>query len=130
MSFFIRTVCYCIILIALPAWAQADEQIDQESLEKLLTGNTVEGRKIKWDTTYRMYFDPSGRFRRIDSLNNKEGGEWRVESNGRLCMVGRKEHCRTIRQRKDGGLDAYNMQGQLVWTMDKVIPGNPYELSP
>jgi len=118
------------LLMSLFGWAYADDQLDKATLETVIKGNTVEGKKIKWKTTYKMYFDPSGKYRRIDSLNNKEGGDWRVEKDGKLTMIGRKEKHRIVKQRGDGGYDVYNTSGQVVWTMDKVIPGNPYELVP
>jgi len=106
----------------------AGDELDKATLETLIKGNTAEGKRIKWETTYKMYFDPSGKFKRIDSLNNKEGGEWHVESDGTLRMVGRKEKYRTVKQRGDGGYDVYNVRGQVIWTMDKVTPGDPYNL--
>ena len=108
----------------------AGEQLDKGTLETLVKGNTVEGKKIKWKTTYKMYFDPSGKFARTDSLNNKEGGEWQIESDGTLRMIGRKENNRTVKQRSDGGYDVYNARGQVIWTIDKVVQGNPYNLIP
>jgi hypothetical protein len=108
----------------------AAEQLDKGTLETLIKGNTVEGKKIKWKTTYKMYFDPSGKFWRIDSLDNKERGKWSVENDGTLRMTGRKERDRTVKQRSDGGYDVYNVRGQVIWTMDKVTPGNPYNLEP
>lgn len=119
-----------LLLMILIGWAYADEQLDKEALETLIKGNTVEGKIIKWKSTYKMYFDPSGKFRRIDSLNNKEGGDWYVEDDGKLIMIGRKKKYRSIRQHSDGGYDVYNPSGQVIWTMDKVIPGNPYDLVP
>jgi hypothetical protein len=118
------------LLMLLSGWAYADKQLDKETLEALIKGNTVEGKRVKWKTTYKMYFDPSGKYRRIDSLNNKEGGDWRVEKDGKLTMIGRKEHNRIVKQRSDGGYDVYNKSGQVVWTMDKITPGNPYDLVP
>ena len=43
-------------------------------------------------------------------------------------MSGRKDRYRTVKQRKDGGYDVYNKAGKVVWTMDKLVPGNPYNL--
>jgi len=110
----------------------AGEQVEKGALETLIKGNTVEGKKIKWKTTYKMYFDSSGKFSRIDSLNNKESGEWSVECDGTLCLSKNvhKEKCRTVKQRSDGGHDVYNVRRQVIWTMDKVTSGNPYNLIP
>jgi hypothetical protein len=131
MNHISRRVIICgLLAMNLLGLSYAAEQLDKDTLETLIKGNTVEGRKIKWKTTYRMYFDPSGKFQRIDSLNNKEGGEWHVERDGKLRMTGRKEKYRTVKQRSDGGYDVYNRRGQVIWTMDKVSPGNPYNLIP
>lgn len=119
-----------LLAMNLVALSFAGEKLDKDTLETLIKGNTVEGKKIKWKSTYKMYLDPSGEFRRIDSNNNNEGGVWRVESDGTLCMTGRKENCRAIKQRSDGGYDVYSDRGQVVWTMDKFSPGDPYNLMP
>ncbi|MEJ2657248.1 MAG: hypothetical protein P8012_08615 [Desulfobacterales bacterium] len=108
----------------------ADVRLDKSALETLIKGNTVEGRNIKWKTTYRMYFDPTGRFWRIDSRYNKEKGEWHVEKNGTLRMSGRKVNYRKVKQRSGGGYDVYGDRGTVIWTIDKVTPGNPYHLGP
>ena len=109
----------------------AGEPLGKDALETLIKGNTIEGKKVKWDTTYKMYFDASGKFIRTDSLNNKDRGEWRIESDGSLCIIRGKEKCRIIKQRSDGGgYDLYNLLGKLLLTIDKVSPGNPYNLAP
>lgn len=123
-------IIFGFLVITLPAMSIAAEQLDQQALETLIKGNTAEGKLVKWKTTYKMYFDPSGRFKRLDSLDNKMGGEWHVEKDGTLRMVGRKEKYRTVKQRADGGHDVYGVNGKLVWTMDKLTPGNPYKLKP
>lgn len=106
----------------------AGEKVSSDSLESALKGNTVEGRKLKWKTTYKMYLDPSGRMGRVDSLDNVEAGEWRVDSDGALCIQVRKNRCRVVEQRDDGGYDVFNQRGQKIWTMDTISPGNPYGL--
>jgi hypothetical protein len=115
--------------MSLPGLSFAEEKISKDTLETLIKGNSVEGKKINWDTTYKMYLDPAGKFRRIDSLGNKDSGEWYVASDGMLCITGRKkEKCRTVKQRSDGGYDVYNKMDEVIWTMDKVSPGNSYNL--
>ena len=121
-------IVFGFMAMSLPGLSFAVEQLDKQTLETLIKGNTVEGRNLKWKTTYKMYFAPSGRFKRIDSLDTRYGGEWYVERDGMLRMVGRKEKYRTVKQRSDGGYDVYGVSGNLIWTMDKVIPGNPYNL--
>ena len=106
-------------------------EMDKASLEKLLSGNTVEGSRIKWKTTYKMHLDSAGTYSRIDSLNNKERGTWKVMKDGTLMMTGRKkgkEQERTVKQRTDGAYEVYNARGMVIWTIDKVTPGNPYQL--
>lgn len=127
------SIVFSLLAMSLSGLSYAAEQLDNGALETLIKGNTVEGKRIKWKTTYKMYFDPAGRFTRIDSLNNEERGEWRIETDGTLCMIGHRrerEKCRTVKQRNDGGYDVYNVRGQVIWTMDKVSPGNPFSLKP
>lgn len=127
------SIVFSLLAMNLSGLSFAAEQLDKATLETLIKGNSVEGKKIKWKTTYKMHFVPSGKYSRIDSLNNEERGEWRIESDGMLCMTGlrrEKERCRTVKQRSDGGYDVYNVRGQVIWTMDKVSPGNPFSLKP
>ena len=124
------TIACCFLAISLPGLSFAGEQISKDTLETLIKGNTVEGKKIRWETTYKMYFDPAGTFMRIDSLTNKDGGEWYVASDGLLCTTARKkERCRSVIQRSDGGYEVYNKREEVVWTMDKISPGDPYNLA-
>lgn len=127
------SIVFSLLAMNFSGLSFAAEQLDKATLETLIKGNSVEGKKIRWKTTYKMHFDPSGKFSRIDSLNNEERGAWRIESDGALCMTGlrrEKERCRTVKQRSDGGYDVYNVRGQVIWTMDKVSPGNPFSLKP
>ncbi len=119
-----------LLALSLSGGVLADGQLDKETLETLIKGNTIEGMILKWKSSYKTYFDPSGKYGRIDSKNNKEGGVWKVEKDGSLTMVGRKEKRRIIKQRDDGGYDVYNHKGQVTWTIDKITPGNPYNLEP
>ena len=94
---------FCLLLTFGAGLALANEPLGKEALETAIKGNTVEGRFLKWKTTFKMYYDPSGKFRRIDSLNNKEGGSWSIDAKGVLLMSGRKDRYRTVKQRDDGG---------------------------
>lgn len=105
--------------------AYAEEKIGQDEAISMLTGNTVEGKIVKWGTAYKMYLHPSGRLVRLDSKGNVEKGMWRINDSGKFCIEFGAEKCRTIKKRKDGGLNLYNRQGDLKLTIDKVIPGNP-----
>ncbi|KPK38336.1 MAG: hypothetical protein AMJ69_08675 [Gammaproteobacteria bacterium SG8_47] len=108
----------------------ADKPVEKEAFEAAIKGNTVEGRKINWETTYQMYFDPSGKYFRLDSLNNRENGNWSVDKNGDLVMEGRKKpQYRTVKQRDDGGYDIYGNRGEVIWTIDKILPGDPHGLA-
>ena len=107
--------------------AIAETQTSGEDLKTLLSGNTVEGRYIKWETTHKMYFEATGKIRRIDSLNNKQSGEWYVNSLNELCVEVRKHRCNQVMKRDDGGYNVYR-KGALKFTFDKIVPGNPYNL--
>jgi hypothetical protein len=107
--------------------AFAETDVSGEDLKTLLSGNTVEGKYIKWDTTHKMYFEATGKIRRIDSKNKKEKGEWYINGSGELCISMRKEHCNYVMKRDDGGYNVYR-SGTLKFTFDKIVSGNPYNL--
>ena len=106
--------------------AIAETKVSGEEITTLLSGNTVEGKFIMWNTTYKAYFEATGKLRRIDSLNNKESGEWFIESD-KLCIKTRKKRCGNIMKRDDGGYNAYRA-GNFKYTFDKIVPGNPHIL--
>ena len=102
-------------------------KLDGDEIKKLLLGNTAEGKFAKWGTTHKTYFDPTGKLRRIDNLNNKESGFWAIDNEGHLCIeIGRRK-CNTVKRRPDGGYDVYRA-GELRHTYDKIVKGNPYNL--
>ena len=103
-----------------------ETQVTGEELKTLLSGNTVEGNYIKWKTTHKMFFDASGEIRRIDSLNNKETGNWRIYKN-ELCVEIRKEKCNKVMKREDGGYNVMR-RGDVKFTFEKILPGNPHNL--
>jgi len=106
----------------------AETRVSGDELQTLLSGNTGEGKFIKWETTHKTYFEATGKFRRIDSLNNKQKGEWYINKSGELCMVGKhKENCNVVMKREDGGYNLY-VSNNLNWTIDKIVPGNPNNL--
>ena len=107
--------------------AVAETQVSGEELKTLLSGNTVEGRYIKWETTHKMYFSENGKLSRIDSNNNKEKGEWEINKSGELCISVRKTRCNKVMKRDDGGYDVFR-RGDLKFTFDKILTGNPHNL--
>ena len=119
-----------ILTVAPSGLVLADKPIDKDAFEAAIKGNTVEGRKIKWETTYKMYLEPSGKYFRVDSLNNKENGKWSMAKNGDLVIEGRKgSKSRAVTQRDDGGYDIHNDRDQVIWTIDKIVPGDPHGLA-
>jgi len=122
-----------VILIGLIALGTApltlaETRVSADELQKLLAGNTGEGKFLKWETTHKTYFEATGKFRRLDSLNNKQKGEWYINKNGELCMVGKhKENCNVVMKREDGGYNLY-VSNNLNWTLDIIVPGNPNNL--
>lgn len=105
----------------------AESRLSGEQIKALLSGNTVEGKYIKWKTTHKMYFEATGKLRRIDSLNNKEKGRWEINNSDELCVSVRKTRCNQVMKRDDGGYNVYR-HGTLKFTFDKIVPGNPYNL--
>ena len=129
MSYILRwAIICCFLAMNLLGQSFAGDQLDKGTLEKLIKGNTIEGKRITQKTTYKMYFEPTGEFTRIDSRKNEVGGEWYIESDGTFCTIVNKRKCRAVKQRDDGGYDVYNASGVLVWTMDNVFPGDVYSL--
>jgi len=105
--------------------AMAETKVSGDEIKTLLAGNTAEGKYIKWETTHKMYFEEKGKLRRIDSLNNKEKGEWYINKLGQLCIIVRKDRCNDVMKRDDGGYNVYH-RGTFKYTFDKIVPGNPY----
>ena len=131
MNYILRwSILFIFLAINAIGVAVADEKLDKATLETLIKGNSAEGKNLVWNITYKMYFDPTGRFRRIDSRGNREGGDWEIEKDGTLFMMGNKNRRRTVKQRSDGGYNVYNRRGDIIWTMEKVTPGNAYNLTP
>ena len=118
MMFGLMSLCQVVI---------AETKVTAEELKTLLSGNTTEGIYPRWETTNKMYFDATGELRRIDSLDNKERGEWYINEAGDLCIKIRKKRCNEVMRRDDGGYNVYR-QDTLRFTFDKVIPGNPHKL--
>ena len=123
ISFFI----IMFTLFGLSLSANAETRLSADELTTLISGNTVEGQYIKWKTTHKMFFEETGKIRRIDSLNNKESGEWEVNKSGELCVSMKKTRCNEVMKRDDGGYNIYR-RGNLKFTFDKVLPGNPHNL--
>ena len=107
--------------------AVAETKVSAEQLKTLLSGNSTEGKNIKWKTTHKMYFDADGKISRIDNLNNKETGNWFINESGDLCIKVRKKRCNQVMKRDDGGYNVYR-RGDLKFTFDKIVNGNPYNL--
>ena len=124
---YVAIIC-CFLAMNLLGLSFAGEHVDKDTLNTLIKGNTVEGIRVAWKTSYKMYFDSSGKFNRIDSNNSKDKGEWEVKKDGSLCIIKGKEKCRWVKQRSDGGYEITNLLDKLLWTITKVSPGDPYGL--
>lgn len=129
-----RILYWCVtavFLLSIASMPFAAEPVDKATLESLVKGNTAEGTSIKWNNTFKLYFDPSGKYSRLDSKNNQENGKWAVSDKGELVMTGfkkNKEQKRDVKKRDDGVYEIFGDGGQLIWTIEKVTPGNPYDL--
>jgi len=94
----------------------------------MITGNTVEGRIVKGEVDYKMYFHPSGRWVREYGDGKIDTGNWRIDENGALCTGPGANQCRLVKQRGEGLYDLYKLQGKLEITIDKITLGNPDKL--
>ena len=127
----IYVVTYCLLSLLVMGLSHAEEKIVAEEkteitdLRLIITGNTVEGKIVKSHTSYKMYFHPSGKLVRHDSKANVEKGSWRVSNKTDLCLTFAAEKCFTVKKRGDGEFDLYSANEELIFTIDKVILGNP-----
>lgn len=119
-----------INIVINPAFAET--KVGKEELEKLITGKTLEGRWILWESNYRSYMDPNGDMKRVygkgDDLSNDFSGTWWINKKGKLCFEVNNRACRRVKKRDDGGYNLYNKQGELKQTIEKITEGNPYNL--
>ena len=106
----------------------AETRVDGDELRELIVGNTLEGKWIMWGTTYKMYIDPVGEFRRVFSNDNNDDGEWKINDKGKLCYIMNNKACRRVKKRDDGGYNLYNKQKELKQTIEKIQKGNVYNL--
>ena len=124
----IGTFASILLAYASPSAATGDEYYTD--MKMVLTGNTVEGKLSKQDSSYKMYFHPSGALIRIVEKNEPEKGEWRMKGENELCLKFVTEACRTIEKRGEGKYDLYDKNGDLGLTIVRVIIGNPDKLKP
>jgi len=127
----IDVVIFCLLSFLVVGLSHAEERPGAEEkteitdLRLIITGNTVEGKIVKSHTNYKMYFHPSGKLVRHDSKANVEKGGWRISNKTDLCITFAAEKCFTVKKRGDGEFDLYSPDEELVFTIDKVILGNP-----
>ncbi|MCK5666534.1 MAG: hypothetical protein KAI17_23745 [Thiotrichaceae bacterium] len=121
----IYVTTYCLLSLLVMGLSYAEEKTEQTDLRLLITGNTVEGKIIKSNTRYKMYFHPSGKLVRHDSKAKVEKGDWIISKKHDLCIKFAEEKCHTGKKRGDGEFDLYSANGELIFTIDKVILGNP-----
>ena len=112
--------------IANPAYA---EFLNKSDAEKLLAGNTFEGKEFKFGREVTVYLDSSGSYKRLDDLNNKESGIWKIDSDGKLCLKrASKFNCRNIEPGEKEGVYLLIKNGKKSVQINKVLTGNPKNL--
>ena len=127
----IYVVTTCLLFFSVMGLSHAKEKIDAEEkteitdLRLIITGNTVEGKIVKSQASYKIYFHPSGKLVRHNAKANVEKGSWRISNKTDLCIKFAAEKCHTAKKRGDGQFDLYSPNGELIFTIDKVILGNP-----
>jgi hypothetical protein len=121
---------FCALSVLTMGLSHAEEEAEQLEPRVAITGNTTEGKIVKRDVSYKMYFHPSGRVVQLDSDGNTAKGTWLINSDGELCLTLGSENCYTIIKRDDKGFDLLDQQGELILTIDKVIIGNPDKMKP
>lgn len=122
----------CLVIFFAVNTVNAETRVEKDDLEKLVTGKTLEGKWIMWESNYRMYLHPDGSFKRIygkgETFDVRDSGSWWVSKNGKLCYKINKKACRRVKQRDDEGYNLYNKQMKLKQTIEKITDGNPYKL--
>lgn len=121
--------CSTISVVLIYSAAAFGEILDQAAAEQLLKGNTVEATDFKFKKNIRFYFEPSGTYKRLDEMNNRETGKWYIEQRGQLCLsfVSGTEKCRSIDSIGDGKYVLLSNTKKSL-KFNKVLPGNPYNL--
>jgi len=125
---YIATSILGILSLLFVGTISADTRVDKQELEELITGKTLEGQWIMWNTTYKMYMDPSGELNRVYGDGKKQHGRWWVNKKGKLCFEVDNKACRRVKKRGDGGYNLYNKQKELKQTIEKISDGNIYKL--
>jgi len=120
----------CALSVLTMGLSHAEEESEQLEPRVAFTGNTTEGKIVKQNVSYKMYFHPSGRLVQLDSNDNTAKGSWIINNDGELCITLSSENCYLINKRDDKGYDLLDQQGQLTLTIDKVIVGNPDKMKP
>lgn len=115
-------------LLAYSAMAVA-EVLDKTAAEQLVKGNTAYAKDFKYKRNFKLYFDPSGQYKRVDELNNTESGSWNIDNRGELCMsfVSGLEKCRAIDSIGEGQY-ILMFKGSKSVKFKKIVTGNPDNL--
>jgi len=121
-----------MVIFAAFSVANADTRVEKDELKALITGKTLEGKWIVWDSNYRMYLAPSGDMKRVygkgTELTDDLSGTWMINKKGKLCFEVNNMKCRRVKKRDDGGYNLYNKRGEVRQTIEKITDGNPYNL--
>lgn len=107
--------------------AMAADALNQTEAEKLIKGNTAEGKNVQYDKKMIWYFREDGTIRKLKPSGKKGRGEWSIDKKGQLCYLDKQmdeAKCEPIIPREDGGYDANDGK----WRFDKVLPGNAHNL--
>jgi len=121
----IYVVVSCYLSFLLTGLSYAEKVNEQTDLRLVITGNTVEGKDARSQTSYKIYFRPSGKLLRHNSQANFQKGNWRIVNKDGLCIKFAEEKCYTVKSRSDAEFDLYDVNGELSLTIDRVTLGNP-----
>ena len=126
----IYATAYCLLTLFIVDLSHAEDALYQDDVRNILVGNTIEGKIIERDASYKMYLHPSGKLIRVDSKDALEKGKWQITNNNELCLNIVSEKCLTIKKRGEGKFDLYSTNDKLELTIDQVILGNPDKMKP
>jgi hypothetical protein len=113
----------------------AEERLNNEQIKSLFSGKTTYGQHAFKDNSGYMYRKEDGTFVAYRKTRGKVTGTWSVKDN-MFCRKpdGRDFGCREVYDQGDGTFRFYVQPKNLikprkhVWTITKIVDGNPENL--
>lgn len=109
--------------------ADVSKALPEVKVKALLAGNTLEMHQLAKDKTVRRVYAQDGTFvpPGQSSDPNAGKGRWRIAKNSQQCIVmspGKPERCFYITGNEQQGYAMASEDGEVVWKITAVVPGN------